>query len=335
MLENKPAETVTAPSPMVMVKAPAAPPPVEKKKGAAPAPTARKPENRQAEIGAVPASVKPAETPTKAGEPVALSKPKITAKEAARPAGTAPAAPPQAEAARPLEMKPVASVPKQATETKQSEIKEIARAPQPAPVALPKPAQKPAVKAPSPEPVKSTAREVSVLNVPVVPPTVSPLAEGGPARESTTPSSTVGVAKKDESPVALKPAPPSAIPARERSAEKPASEQLALLRKPEPAIVEKKPLARPVPRPLEGFIIQIAFSDKEKAQIWAEKMEQRGYAVSITEAGGTGALRVRLGNFAKRDDAERQLRSFKQEDMNGIVINLPQAFRPVARSSVP
>ena len=333
MLENKPAEAVTAPSPMV--KAPAAPSAVEKKKVAAPAPTAGKPENRQAEIGAVPASVKPAETPTKASEPVALSKPKVKAKEAARPAGTTPAAPPPAEVAKPLEMKPVGSVPKQATETKQSEIKEIARAPLPAPVALPIPAPKPAVKASSPEPVKSTAREVSVLNVPVVPSTVSPLAEGGPARESTTPSSTVGVAKKDESPVALKPAPPSAIPARERSAEKPATEQLALLRKPEPAIVEKKPLARRVPRPLEGFIIQIAFSDKEKAQIWAEKMEQRGYAVSITEAGGTGALRVRLGNFAKRDDAERQLRSFKQEDMNGIVINLPQAFRPVARSSVP
>jgi cell division septation protein DedD len=86
---------------------------------------------------------------------------------------------------------------------------------------------------------------------------------------------------------------------------------------------------------LEGFIIQIAFSDRAKAQSWAEKMEQRGYAVSVTEAGATGALRVRLGNFIVRDDAERRLRSFKEEGMNGIVINLPQAFRPEARSSVP
>jgi cell division septation protein DedD len=97
----------------------------------------------------------------------------------------------------------------------------------------------------------------------------------------------------------------------------------------------KKPLAQPIPRPLEGFIIQIAFSDKDKATLWAEKMERRGYAVSITEAGTTGALRVRLGNFAAREEAERQLRNFKREGMNGIVINLPQAFRPVARSSVP
>jgi cell division septation protein DedD len=111
---------------------------------------------------------------------------------------------------------------------------------------------------------------------------------------------------------------------------------VALLTKPAPATaIETKPLARPTPRPLTGFIIQMAFEDKEKARLWAERMEQRGYAVSITEAGATGALRVRLGNFAAREDAERQLQSFKREGMNGIVINLPQAFRPLARSSVP
>jgi cell division protein FtsN len=64
-------------------------------------------------------------------------------------------------------------------------------------------------------------------------------------------------------------------------------------------------------------------------------MQQRGYAVSVTEAGTEGSLRVRLGNFALRDEAERQLRNFKQDGMSGIIINLPQAFRPEARSSVP
>jgi cell division septation protein DedD len=98
-------------------------------------------------------------------------------------------------------------------------------------------------------------------------------------------------------------------------------------------IVETKPAMRAV-KPLEGFVIQIAFNDKDKAQHWAESMERRGYAVSITETGTEGALRVRLGNFVLRDDAERQLRSFKQEGMNGIIINLPQGFQP-ARSSVP
>jgi cell division protein FtsN len=64
-------------------------------------------------------------------------------------------------------------------------------------------------------------------------------------------------------------------------------------------------------------------------------MEKRGYAVSITEAGTEGALRVRLGNFTQREDAERQLRNFKQEGLTGIIINLPQGFRPEARSSIP
>ncbi|HKY07901.1 MAG TPA: SPOR domain-containing protein, partial [Candidatus Binatia bacterium] len=114
-----------------------------------------------------------------------------------------------------------------------------------------------------------------------------------------------------------------------------APEQLALLRKPSETVPEKSLQAQPAPKPLEGFIIQIAFSDKAKAQNWAEQMQQRGYAVSITEAGGAGSLRVRLGNFVVRDDAERQLRTLRQEGMSGIIINLPQAFRPEARSSVP
>jgi cell division septation protein DedD len=160
------------------------------------------------------------------------------------------------------------------------------------------------------------------------------LLEAPPAQESATPSASISVVKS-KLPAGVTPAVPAVAAVPEKIAENPAAEQLALLRKPEPVGVEKKPLARRVAKPLEGFIIQIAFTDKEKAQNWAEKMEQRGYAVSVTEAGATGALRVRLGNFSARDDAERQLRSFKQEGMNGIVINLPQAFRPVAQSSVP
>ncbi len=128
-------------------------------------------------------------------------------------------------------------------------------------------------------------------------------------------------------------APTPAIPAPEPFQAKQSPDQVALLRKPSDVSVEPKPMTRTV-KPLEGFVIQIAFNDKDKAQHWAESMERRGYAVSVTETGTEGALRVRLGNFLVRDDAERQLRSFKQEGMNGIIINLPQGFQPT-RSSVP
>ncbi|HEU5464293.1 MAG TPA: SPOR domain-containing protein [Candidatus Binatia bacterium] len=125
-------------------------------------------------------------------------------------------------------------------------------------------------------------------------------------------------------------------PAHEARAVATVPDQLALLRKPPaPAAVEQPLIVRPAPKSLEGYIIQIAFADKDKAQSWAEKMAQRGYAISVTETGEAGALRVRLGNFTLRDDAERQLRSFRQEGLSGIIINLPQAFRPEARSSVP
>jgi len=156
------------------------------------------------------------------------------------------------------------------------------------------------------------------------------------AAEKMKPTPASGAAKVD-TPVFEAKSASAAVSAQQRdnTAEKSGGEQIALLRKPAEIIPDKKPPVRPAPKALEGFIIQLGFNDKEKARHWAETMEQRGYAVSVTEAGAEGALRVRLGNFAVRDDAERQLRTFKQEGLSGIIINLPQGFRPEARSSVP
>ena len=198
-----------------------------------------------------------------------------------------------------------------------------------------------------PEAVGSTpskSRESAVARQPEVTPQLAKLPQARSSveqspepsltRKSETPAPALGVAKIEPAP-ASKPEPklPIAAPVQERASDKP--DQLALLRKPAEPEVSKPPLARPLLKPLEGFIIQIAFNDKEKAQGWAEKMQQRGYAVSVTEAGAGGSFRVRLGNFAVRDDAERQLRNIKQEGMSGIIINLPQAFQPEARSSMP
>jgi cell division protein FtsN len=162
-----------------------------------------------------------------------------------------------------------------------------------------------------------------------------------PASEqvATEKSSGTNPASRDssgETPPANKSLPtPITAPAQEKAVAKPAPDQVALLKKPVEPMIESKPLVRPMPKALEGFVIQLAFNDKNKARSWAEKMEQRGYAVSVTEAGAEGALRVRLGNFSIRDEAERQLQDFKKDGMRGIIINLPQAFRPEARSSIP
>ena len=151
--------------------------------------------------------------------------------------------------------------------------------------------------------------------------------------EGALPGPQPSVAKIDAPPRIIEEKPPA--PAKE----KPAGEQLALLKnKPLEVLPAKPEVARSAPKApkaLEGFIIQLAFNDKENAQRWAEAMEKRGYAVSLTEAGGEGSLRVRLGNFSVRDEAERQLRTLKQDGLSGIVISLPQAFRPEARTSVP
>jgi len=98
---------------------------------------------------------------------------------------------------------------------------------------------------------------------------------------------------------------------------------------------EIKPLMKPVPKALEGYIIQVAFKDRSEARIWADTFEQRGYAVSMTEASAGESLRVRVGNFRLRDEAERQLKSIRDTGLIGIILNLPQAYRPEVRSSLP
>jgi len=144
------------------------------------------------------------------------------------------------------------------------------------------------------------------------------------------------VAKPVTTPVSEAPSVPAPVATPARESEKNLSGPLASLKNRPAEVVQEKPAAvRPAAKPLAGFIVQLAFNDKEKAQRWADSMAKRGFAVSLTEAGTEGSLRVRLGNFAVRDEAERQLRTFKQDGLNGIVISLPQAFRPEVRSSMP
>jgi len=141
---------------------------------------------------------------------------------------------------------------------------------------------------------------------------------------------------KDESKAENVPAQTRAIPKEPaQKTEKPAGEQVALLTKnPSEVTPETKPAVRAVPKALEGYVIQLVFSDKGEARRWAENLTGRGYAVSVTEA-GAGAFRVRVGNFPGRGEAERQLKALSQNGLKGIVINLPQAYRPEVRSAAP
>jgi hypothetical protein len=91
---------------------------------------------------------------------------------------------------------------------------------------------------------------------------------------------------------------------------------------------KEEPMTRSAPQVLQGFVIQLAFGDMRDARRWAETLERRGFAVSLTEAGSSGSVRVRIGNFAVREEAERQLQAFRQDGLKGILVNLPQAYHP-------
>jgi cell division septation protein DedD len=304
-------EAVITPAPTVALPAQARP---AEENIIAPVPSVAKPESRQTVVAPVLQPLAPARRETDIAKKATESSPVPAADSTARPVAKNPTPPEVKTAAAPAK--------EPAREEKDAEI--IDRAGSPATPAAARPVMPTAriansteVKAPDATPVRSFPEKLT-------------------AGKPEAPKSTLGIAKSESQVTDVPPAKaPTTIALPEKNSEKVVPDQLALLKKPMEPIVERKPLARQAPKALEGFIIQIAFNDKNKAQNWAEQMEQRGYAVSVTEAGGGGSLRVRLGNFSMRDDAERQLRNFKQEGMSGIIINLPQAFRPEARSSAP
>ena len=188
-------------------------------------------------------------------------------------------------------------------------------------------------------PLRSSAGEESKQRQSVKKEQLAPVAADATVKQNNAPE------QKPAQPVVGKPenrtAETAAVPAARsepasKGIEKSGGEPIASLRSSRTeSAPEKKPLVRPLPTTLEGFIIQLAFTEANAAQQWAKTLGQRGYRVSLTEAGGEGSFRLRVGNFALREEAERQLRSLRQEGLAGIIINLPQAYRPETRFSAP
>jgi len=203
---------------------------------------------------------------------------------------------------------------------------------------LPSPATKPAAETTplkrAAEP-RTTEKAVVAKSEPKTPQvTAAPAAKWSPTGKPVAPSSPpVGRNPEQEPPARTGARVEGAEP---KNLEKIAAEQVASARvkQTDPA-PDKKTSARPAVKNLEGVVIQLAFTEANAAQRWAKTLEQRGYTTSITEAGAEGSFRVRVGNFALREEAERQLRSLRQEGMSGIIINLPQAYRPEVRSPSP
>lgn len=133
--------------------------------------------------------------------------------------------------------------------------------------------------------------------------------------------------------VSVPPSPESVeSPRREKSAPE-QGEQLALKRKPAVVVPERKAvLPKPAVRSLGGYIVQLSFADKDSAQREAAKLEREGFVISLTAA-GSGSLRLRVGNFSTHDDAARQLKKLQAEGLRGIVLSLPEDYRPEIRPS--
>jgi cell division protein FtsN len=99
------------------------------------------------------------------------------------------------------------------------------------------------------------------------------------------------------------------------------------------AAPEKSSLTRPSSQVLQGFIIQIPFAEKREAERWAETLVRRRHTVSVTETGSGGSVRLRIGSFSKREEAEQELQALRQDGLKGIILNFPNAYRPEMRPS--
>jgi cell division septation protein DedD len=151
-----------------------------------------------------------------------------------------------------------------------------------------------------------------------------------------TPEIAPAMPNTDSTPISGNRAPMVVSSAKPQGLEQKASkEELALIReKLSKNSPERRSLLGAAPKALEGYIIQLAFTDRSEARRWADTFQHRGYAVSMTEA-ASGSLRVRFGNFHVRDQAEQQLQNLKQDGLTGIIVNLPQAYQPETRSLLP
>ena len=189
-----------------------------------------------------------------------------------------------------------------------------------------KPDEVPVASSASSEP---TTRELSAV----------PIAEDVVAGKQTS-VDTVAVEPKETEPPSIRPKvdlaslplPPAVPRLAEAPAEVSLKEQL-LSQDKQTKILDgaAETVTLPVLKVLQGFVVQFAFVDPRDARYWAETLERRGFAVSLTETGDSGSMRLRIGNFTGREEAERQLQALRQDGLKGIVLNLPQVYRPEVR----
>jgi DedD protein len=123
---------------------------------------------------------------------------------------------------------------------------------------------------------------------------------------------------------AAKPAPakpPVAKPAQHKPAHKP---------KPAPAkpVHKAAPVAAPVTAPAKaeqpaaGFAVQVgAFANADSAKELQDKLLKQGLHAYTEKAGDN--VRVRVGNYPTREDAEKVLHQLEAQGMQPAVVNVP------------
>ena len=163
---------------------------------------------------------------------------------------------------------------------------------------------------------------------------VKPLSVPAPAPQAA-PAVTQAPAPASSAPVAASPAPaPAASVAKAEPAPVPAAAMTAPETKPEPraddgkkalAILEGKPVAN---TPMEGkgrFVVQVgAFADATKARETRMKVEHAGLKTytQVVETKEGKRIRVRVGPFASKAEADKAADKLKELDLQASVLTL-------------
>jgi cell division septation protein DedD len=208
-----------------------------------------------------------------------------------------------------------------------------APAPEPAPAAAATPVPEPAATEPAPPPRPEPEPPAAAPTVATSAPAPKPAAP--PAQDPTyydklakATSKPAAAAKPPVEPRAAEPRAAEPRPAEPRSAEpKPAAPAVAKAAEPGHAVPNAtppvaEPVAKPLPAPAPAtgggaIAVQVAaLSSRTDAEVIARRLSGKGYAAYVLapEAGAREIYKVRVGNYASADEAERVSRRLAQEE---------------------
>jgi cell division protein FtsN len=126
----------------------------------------------------------------------------------------------------------------------------------------------------------------------------------------------------------IKPPEPKAgrtLPEKKEEAKEKTQPEVVLKKRVPAAVEEKQPAVElPKVQATHGYLVQISFSNREKAQRWSELLTQEGYSTSMSMIMGNRLVRLRIGAFPSSAEAQGLLKKLRKQGLTGFIVQAPK-----------